>query len=150
MAGRRRNPYPGLVAVALLPALLLGGCWRFAQGRAPDEVSVAVDDEQTPATLPAALGTPLLSVRRAPATLSRAANASTFTAELQPLLDRIDSTSCFSLSIDGAPVAAVNDTIALRPASNVKLITAAVALEVLGPDFVYTTTVNGVADSGER
>ena len=148
MAGRRRNPYPGLVAVALLPALLLGGCWRFAQGRAPDEVSVAVDDEQTPATLPAALGTPLLSVRRAPATLSRAANASTFTAELQPLLDRIDSTSCFSLSIDGAPVAAVNDTIALRPASNVKLITAAVALEVLGPDFVYTTTVNGVADSG--
>ncbi len=148
MATRRRNPYPGLIVVALVPALLFGGCWRFADGRAPDEVSVAVD-ESAPVTTPlAVVDTPLLSVRRAPAVLSRDTNSAAFRSELQPLLDSIDGNSCFSISIDGEPVAAVNETTPLRPASNVKLITASVALDVLGEDFVYTTTVNGVVGAG--
>ena len=33
--GRRRNPYPGLVLLALVPALALGGCWRLADGKVP-------------------------------------------------------------------------------------------------------------------
>ena len=51
-------------------------------------------------------------------------------------------------SIDGEPVVAVNETLPLRPASNVKLITASVALEVLGPEFKYTTTIKGVLAGG--
>ncbi len=144
MATRRRNPYPGLIVVALVPALLFGGCWRFANGRAPDEVSVAVDDLVPLTSLPSAIDTPLLSVRRAPAVLSRDSNSAAFGSDLQPLLDSIDGNSCFAISIDGEPVAAVNEATPLRPASNVKLITASVALAVLGEQFVYTTTVNGV------
>ncbi len=148
MAARRRNPYPGLIVVALVPALLFGGCWRLADNRAPDEVSVAVDGSVPAVVQPIAMNTPLLSVRRAPAVLSRESNAASFASELQPLLDSLDSNSCFAISIDGEPVAAVNESTPLRPASNVKLITASVALEVLGEDFGYSTTVNGVVGTG--
>ena len=111
-------------------------------------MSVAVDDSVPVTSAPVAIDTPLLSVRRAPAVLSREANSAAFLGELQPLLDSIDSNSCFAIPIDGEPVAAVNETTPLRPASNVKLITAAVAVEVLGEEFVYTTTVNGVVGGG--
>lgn len=150
MASRRRNPYPGLVAVALVPTLLLGGCWRFADGRAPSgsaspsTSSVAPGEPASPSTLT----TPVLSVRRAPAVLARDVNVSSFVDDLQPLVDVIGPTSCLTVAIDGAPVTAVNDTVPLRPASNVKVITAAVALEVLGPEFVFTTQVTGAMGDG--
>ena len=38
---RRRNPYPALVLAALVPALALGGCWRFAE--AAHELSLRYD-----------------------------------------------------------------------------------------------------------
>lgn len=148
MARRHRNPYVGLVVVALVPALLLGGCWRFADGRTPHDVSVSVGEQPPAGSVPVALVTPLLSVRRAPAVMSRDANSTAFRSELQPLLDQIDGNSCFAIAIDGEPVVAVHEATPLRPASNVKLITAAVALEVLGPAFVYTTTVNGAIGAG--
>ena len=40
-------------------------------------------------------------------------------------------------------MAAKNDTIPLSPASNLKILTAAVALDVLGPGFTYSTKVVG-------
>ena len=49
----------------------------------------------------------------------------------------------------GEPLFAVNATDPLNPASNVKLISTAAALELLGPDFRYPTRVLGPApDSG--
>ncbi|MGB8857851.1 MAG: D-alanyl-D-alanine carboxypeptidase [Ilumatobacteraceae bacterium] len=149
MTRRRRNPYPGLIVVALVPALLLGGCWRFADGRTPDAPAAAPAVGSVLSTAaPVLLGTPLVSVRRAPAVLSRDANAAVLATALQPFVARIDGSSCFALSIDGQPIAAVNETESLRPASNVKLVTASVALQVLGADFVYTTTVDGVVGDG--
>ena len=44
-------------------------------------------------------------------------------------MDRVGDGSCAAISIDGVPVAAKNDRQPVRPASNVKLITAAVAAE---------------------
>jgi D-alanyl-D-alanine carboxypeptidase/D-alanyl-D-alanine-endopeptidase (penicillin-binding protein 4) len=144
---RRRNPYPGLVVVALVPALILGGCWRFADGKAPS--GVAVDTENTAVVVePAALITPIMSVRRTPAVLARDVNLEAFTTEAEGFLPLIDDTSCVALSVDGQMVSSSHAELALRPASNVKIITSAVALEVLGADYTYTTEVKGTLQNG--
>ena len=151
---RRRNPFPALVAIALVPAVALGGCWRFADERAPNAVSVPVSthapttDGSTPVQVPTSLATPLLSVRRSPAVLSRDVNMAAFRTSAEAFLAHIDGTSCISMSIDGQPVASKNADLSLRPASNMKLVTAAVALDVLGPGFTYTTEVRGAAQNG--
>ena len=152
----RRNPYPVLVIAALLPAIGLAGLWQFAGNQKPDAVDVVVTQPSSDTTLPTVmtvpalpvLATPLLSVRRAPSVLARQVSEDALRAALQPFADDIGATSCFAVSIDGEPVVAVNETLPLRPASNVKLITASVALEVLGPEFTYTTSVNGVLAGG--
>ena len=75
MARRRRvNPIAVLVVLAAIPALGLGALWRFADARRPPPVVQPVAPD--PATLPAAMTTPLLSVRRAPGVLSRQVNVS--------------------------------------------------------------------------
>jgi D-alanyl-D-alanine carboxypeptidase/D-alanyl-D-alanine-endopeptidase (penicillin-binding protein 4) len=145
---RRRNPYPALLIVVLVPALLLAGCWRFAAGRAPDEVSIGVIDTTAPVVEPVALPTPLLSVRRSPATLARDVNIAAFTSELDGFLPKIDDTSCVAVSVDGQVVGGKHQDVPLRPASNVKLVTASVALQTLGAEFRYTTEVRGVMQSG--
>jgi D-alanyl-D-alanine carboxypeptidase/D-alanyl-D-alanine-endopeptidase (penicillin-binding protein 4) len=141
MARRRINPIPVLIVLALLPAVALGAFWRFADARRPPPVVQPVAPD--PATLPAAMTTPLLSVRRAPAVLSRQVNLASLQTALQPLLESVDDNRCFALAIDGQQVAAKNETLPLSPASNLKIITAAVALDVLGPGFTYATKAVG-------
>ena len=141
MTARRINPIPVLVLLAAVPAVGLGTFWRFADARRPPPVVQPV--APNPATLPAAMTTPLLSVRRAPGVLSRQVNLSALQTALQPLLASVDDNRCFALAIDGQPVAEKNDTLPLSPASNLKILTAAVALDVLGPGFTYSTTVMG-------
>lgn len=147
MARRRRNPIPVLLVLSALPAIGLGAAWRYAEGKAPDAVTVEPGDS-LPTQLPTALAAPLLSLRRAPATLARDVNADSFRQALQPVLQRIDDTSCLSVAVDGREVMSKNADVPLRPASNVKLITAAVALEVLGADHRFTTTVRAAVESG--
>lgn len=142
MAPPRRNPYPGLIIVASIPALLLGGLWRMADARQPPAINVSADDS-TPPEAPGVMSTPLLSVRRAPSVLSNDTNMLALKNSVGSLVDVIDDTSCLDVAINGEHLAGKNETLSLRPASNVKLITAAVALEVLGPTFTYTTTVTG-------
>jgi D-alanyl-D-alanine carboxypeptidase/D-alanyl-D-alanine-endopeptidase (penicillin-binding protein 4) len=142
MAGRRRiNPIPILVVLAAVPAVGLGALWRFADARRPPPVVQPVAPD--PATMPEAMTTPLLSVRRAPGVLSRQVNVTDLQAALQPLLASVDNNRCFALAIDGQLVAAKNETLPLSPASNLKILTAAVALDVLGPGFTYSTKVVG-------
>lgn len=143
MSPRRRNPYPVLLAVAIVPALVVAGVglWLQDQGAAS-----APPPATTPGPLPTELATPLLSVRRAPATLSREVNIDAFRASAEEFLTRIDDTSCVDLSVDGLAVSAKNTDLPLRPASNVKLVVGAVAAEVLGPDFRYRTEARGQLD----
>lgn len=145
---RRRNPYPALAAVALVPALVLAGCWRFADGRSGGTDSPPPSTAASTGGTPAALTTPLLSVRRAPAILSRDLNAAAFASALDGFLPKIDDTSCVSVSVDGQLVAGRNDTVPLRPASNVKIITAAVAVQVLGAGYTFKTDVRGNVQAG--
>jgi len=144
---RRRNPFPVLIGVALVPALLLGGCWRFAASRTPTSVTAPADGGSH-GTVPATLPTPLLSVRRAPAVLARDVNITDFRTRAEAFMTRLDGAQCAAVSIDGKEVAATHEHTALRPASNVKLFTAATALDVLGPAYTYTTDVRGSLKNG--
>ena len=87
---RRRNPVPVLVALALVPALVLGGIALWAGSRA-DAACPGTD----PATAPVvtavesspALATTLLSYRRAAGEMSRDLNLPPFVEAVQPLLE---------------------------------------------------------------
>lgn len=144
----RRNPYPALVVVALIPALALGALWQYAGGKKPEAGTAVVAPTTAVTTAPTVpalpvLTTPLLSVRRAPSILARQVSADALLADLDAFADDLNTTSCIAVSIDGDPVITVNAATPLRPASNVKLITAYVALEVLGEEFTYTTSIKG-------
>ncbi|MDO9174080.1 MAG: hypothetical protein Q7V62_04690, partial [Actinomycetota bacterium] len=69
MARPARRPVVVLAALALVPAMALGGLVVFARAQSPAE-SVAPPESSVPAVLPAALATPLLSARRAPDALA--------------------------------------------------------------------------------
>jgi D-alanyl-D-alanine carboxypeptidase/D-alanyl-D-alanine-endopeptidase (penicillin-binding protein 4) len=145
---RRRSsvgPILVLVAVAAVPAAALGGLWRWADARASVETvdPSAWVPEVAPPTPAPPLATPLASARRLPTLTARAVNLETFRTDVVPLLDAVNDRSCVSVSVDGVEVGARQDTLPVIPASAQKLIVAAAALEVLGPDFRYRTQVVG-------
>ena len=95
-----------------------------------------------------ALGTGLLSFRRAADQLSRDLNWAAFQQGVAPLLDVVDQRSCTAISLDGRLVGERNAAQVVIPASNMKILVAAVASEVLGNDFRYTTRLVGPAPVG--
>lgn len=145
------NPVILLVGLALVPAAALFGVFRWADGKAsasadavppPDPAAVA-----PPAPQPA-LSTGLLSFRRTAGELSRALNLAAFEGAVQPLLNAVNDRSCAAVSLDGRLVGERNLATVVIPASNQKVLVAAVAAEVLGEDFTYTTRLVGPAATG--
>lgn len=140
MARRAGNPIVVLTSIAVTITMVLLVVWQWA------EASSTVDAEPTydaSADAGVALTTPLLSVRRAPGVLSHRLNVAAFAAELEQLRSAVGSGSCLAVSVDGRPVVARNETSPVIPASNMKLIVAAVALEVLGANYRFRTTAIG-------
>ncbi len=148
---RRRGPAIDPVAVivvlAAIPAFLLWSVWSWAGDKseaadAPPPTSTTI--VPPPAPLPA-LNTPLGSLRRASSALARDLNLERFRAAAQPLLGAVNERSCVALSVDGHDAGSVNADVAVLPASTEKLLVAAVALDVLGESFTFTTRVVGPA-----
>jgi len=143
-----------LAMLAAIPAVLLWGIWQWADGRAQvAEDAVPPPEETLPAPAPRlALSTSLLSMRRSAAELSRDLNLAAFETAVEPLTSSVNERSCVAVSLDGVVVGEANSDLAVVPASNQKILVAAVAEDVLGSDYVYTTTVvgpepvNGVID----
>lgn len=144
MASRSQRPVLELALGALLPAVALGAFALYAHGEA-NPAKVAPPPVTVPVQQPAALSTPLLSVRRSPTVLARDHREDLLIAAAAPLVESIDGSSCLSLGMDDTELVARNSDVSVIPASNLKLITAAVALDVLGPGFTFTTTVIGPA-----
>ena len=146
-AGRGGNPIVVMVCLAITVAMVLLVGWQWADSRTivPASDAHVVHSGDTDRF---ALSTPVLSVRRAPGVLSRRLNVTSFQEALKPLLDGINSTSCVAVSVDGQPIAVQNPSLPVIPASNMKLLTAAVAVEVLQPGYTFTTRVMG--DIGDQ
>jgi D-alanyl-D-alanine carboxypeptidase/D-alanyl-D-alanine-endopeptidase (penicillin-binding protein 4) len=66
---------------------------------------------------------------------------------VQTVSPLVQNVGCLVVSWKGITMADVNPAAPLTPASSVKLVTASVALEVLGKDHVFETTVNGEKDA---
>ena len=139
-----------LVIAAAIPALILLAIaqWAGGQADATDDAVPAVDPAATTAPPPSgALNTGLLSFRRASSKLSRDLNMAAFQQGVQPLMDSVGDRSCAAISLDGELVGEKNIDTVVLPASTMKILVAAVALDVLGDDFRYTTRVMGPTPS---
>ncbi|MEL7158133.1 MAG: D-alanyl-D-alanine carboxypeptidase [Actinomycetota bacterium] len=122
--------------LALLLAVVAFGSYRTARNRDLDVVSTeAVAYERVPAT-------PLLSARRIPLTLQAPVVDDQIKPVLEAMIAASPPTSCLRVQ-NGHRVLepTANTKASLLPASNQKLFTTYVALELLGPEFHFTTSV---------
>jgi len=146
------GPLVALTIAALIPALLLWGVWRWADGEAAaaDDAVPETDTSVPATTVPAqpALSTGLLSMRRTAGELSRHLNVTAFQEAATAMNSVVGDRSCSAISLDGTDVGSVNPDTIVIPASNQKILVAAVAEDVLGNDFRYTTRVVGPQPSG--
>lgn len=139
------NPIATLLFIAAFPAVVLFGVWRYALSQddsappEPDRIA------EFPATTPR---TPVLSARRTPEVLARETSSTAFEGALRPLGGAVLPGSCAAVSVDGALALSDGIDTSVTPASTLKVAVAAVALDVLGPDFVYTTSVHAEIVNG--
>jgi D-alanyl-D-alanine carboxypeptidase/D-alanyl-D-alanine-endopeptidase (penicillin-binding protein 4) len=149
ISGDRRDgigPVFLLIIAAAIPAFGFGYLWRWAEARVPEpKAKEAAIAEPAPT---AALTTPLLSVRRAPETLATMSSEGTLVAAMSTMTPLINDASCLVVQLDGRTVYTKGGATPVTPASNEKVITAAVALEVLGADYTFTTKALGTVVDG--
>ncbi len=147
-----RTPLLVLLLVALLPIAGLTTLALWSDTRADEYEAIGEPDATAPTSASPAievgppspeLPTGVLSYRRTPSEILAVANADRLAEQVDPVYGFLDERSCSAVSVGGSAVTGVNQTTPVIPASNQKIITAAVALEVLGPDFRFATTVAG-------
>lgn len=124
-ARRASRPF-GLASALLLATATLGATLRPTSG--PARASGTDEAKTTTATTPTASAPTVADLREA----LDAALARPFLDDAQLGISAIDLAS-------GQTLYQRNDTVALNPASNVKLVTTAAALGILGPAHRYTT-----------
>lgn len=107
---------------------------------------VALLPDRSPAgtTTASRLTTPILSARRAPGAVVDAIGS----VRLADQLARIDAAydACAAVDDAGVPIIGEDVDTPLMPASTLKLLTAAAAVDLLGPDGRFTTTAVGTGD----
>ena len=126
-----------LASVTLFGALAIGVSWKFVHGIAQAVTPIASSAEiQT-------LSAPIINARRNPQTLSHDVRFRSLRAQLTSLSNRLPADSCLTIDIEGSRIVSLNPDTPLLPASNMKLVVATVALDVLKPDFVFSTSLLG-------
>ena len=140
-----KNPVASLIFLAIVPSIILGGLWQFANSHDHSEPPTSDVVATSPANIPQ---TPVLSARRTPGVLARETSSVAFEQALRPLGGSVLAGSCAAVSVDG--ILMLSDGIAtpVTPASSLKLLVAATALDSLGADFTYSTEVKAEINAG--
>lgn len=161
-----RSPLVALLALAVVPALALLVLHRWADGEADAyeesrgstglfdaELEARIASAESPTTDPdtddpasidtatPTLATSMFDYRRTPGMVASVASAGQLAGAVDPVFGFVGPTSCAAVAVDGTTVAAVNADVPVIPASNQKLFVALAALEILGPEFRFTTSV---------
>lgn len=90
---------------------------------------------------------PVLSARRTPGTLSFVTRTARVTSGLSGLSSNLPSGSCLTVTWLGSELESVRAGDSFVPGSAAKLVTAAVALEVLGADTTFTTSIRATKNA---
>lgn len=162
-----RSPLVALLALAVIPALglLVLHRWagteadayessRGAAGLFDKELDGGLADSESPTTTADAedetdildepvpvLVTSMFDYRRAPQAVASVASAGQLDVAVSPVFGFLGPTSCAAVAVDGITVSTANADVPVIPASNQKLFVALAALEILGPDYRFTTSV---------
>lgn len=141
----RRPPAKRFLPIALVSTMALAGVWRLSAAQdnsdppPPDAVATFPDfDAQTP----------VLSARRTPSVLARETSSSEFELALRPLGGAVLDGSCAAISVDGILNMSDGINTPVTPASTLKFVIGAVALEIIGPTTTFTTEVKGELTNG--
>jgi D-alanyl-D-alanine carboxypeptidase/D-alanyl-D-alanine-endopeptidase (penicillin-binding protein 4) len=131
----------------MIGAASLGVSWKLVDGVAQSVTPIASSTELK------SLSAPIINARRNPQTLSQDVRFRTLRSQLTALGKRLPTDSCLVIDIEGKRIININADVPLLPASNMKLVVAMVALDVLTPEFVFSTSlvgkVNGNAIEGD-
>jgi len=138
---RAKDPVRFLVIVGICGALILSAGY-IATNRVAN--SVLPRQSRQLATPPA---TKVLSVRRAPTTLSTVTRTGQLQRALQSFKSQIPSGSCASVQWLNQQQLSVDVAQQVIPASTQKIVTAVAALEVLSPTFTFETNIYATGDA---
>jgi D-alanyl-D-alanine carboxypeptidase/D-alanyl-D-alanine-endopeptidase (penicillin-binding protein 4) len=146
---RRVVPVAVLSVFAVVPAIMFAGVWQYAEANVPPPTTTTTTTIAPPPV--DALDTSLFSLRRHPtplaARVAAAASSQAFDDRIRALADEVGDAGCVRLADGDHVIAELNADLPLIPASNQKLMVAAVALDVLGPDHRFRTKLESVAPS---
>lgn len=132
-----------LLSVTTFGAAALGVSWKFVDNIAEAVTPIASSAEIT------ALDVPIINARRTPQTLSEDIKFRTLNSQLATIARRLPNESCLIVDVEGKRLVSNNPDLSLLPASNMKIVVAAVALDVLGEDYRYTTKIVGKVSGDE-
>ena len=138
--GSPRVVFTLLGTLTLIIGGALGVAWKTVDNIAD---SVTADNEvREMATMSASI----ISARRAPSTLSSEVRIGSLRRSLVRLERLVNNESCLIVDVEGQQISTLRPNLPVVPASTMKVLVASVALEILGPDFVYQTKLQGIQD----
>lgn len=141
MPRRTRHPLRVIAIVGAIGVVPFASLWFVGSTLANRTAAKSAPPVITPAA-------PVLSARRAPHTLAVDIAVRNLDGRLDGLEETLPPGSCLRVDAGGRTASAVRADDTFEPASNAKIITAAVVLEILPPDTVFTTRVLGAIEGG--
>jgi len=143
-----RTPLLLLLVLAVIPAVALAALFSWSDEQADTHEAARAGESDVPSSPPPpsgeitpALSTGMFSYRRASQGISEFTDRDRLAEDVEPVFSFVNEQSCAAVSVDGQTVITKNAGTPVMPASTQKLLIAAVALETLGDDYRFTTSV---------